>query len=322
MADEKQPFETEVPSATPGELAERNKVGAEDSTEATEPGETSETPEPMSTASMLSALEDATGVDFAAYETSFERFMTGALNEVQNSDFYGRLVDMHQLLSEQSVLGKVRAIESWSNGETEFRIVRKPWESLVDKLYRINIEENRLLTNPPLVRTIEEQAADAGAPQSQRWIGPQIAHEVADDLLRTKFVVPFVDGVVEVSDRITAAIDECGLRRFRRFHAKDSGYHARHFYILISVPGYGEEDASVALEVKVLTKMQDTLGELTHLLYEKHRTGEIPLEKKRKTAWQLRTPDFRATYLGHSSHFLEASICELKDQILQIEALG
>jgi hypothetical protein len=283
------------------------------------PGETTEAPAPMSTASMLSELQDSTGEDCAAFETSYEGFMTGALSEVQGSDIYGHLVDLHQTLSDLRVLGKIRAIESWSDGEAGFRIVRKSWTSLVDKLYRINIEENRLFSNPPIVRTIEQQADD-GSPQTQRWIGPPIAHEVADDLLRTKFVVPFVDGVVEVSDQITKAINACGLRRFRRFHAKDSGYHARHFYILLCVPGYSEEDVTVALEVKVLTKMQDTLGELTHLLYEKHRTGAIPLEKKRKLAWQLRTPDFRAAYLGHTGHFLEASMCELKDQILQMEA--
>jgi ppGpp synthetase/RelA/SpoT-type nucleotidyltranferase len=320
MADEDKPLDTGDISAVPAVSVELGD--SEGDTEATDPTETIIAPEPISTASMLAKLQDATGADFAAFETSYESFMTGALSELQDSDIYGSLVDIHEALSDQRVLGTVRAIENWSNGEAEFRVVRKSWESLVDKLYRINFEENRLYSNPPLVRTIEEQAANSQQPQLQRWITPHIAHDVADDLLRTKFVVPFVDGVVEVSDLVTKAIDACGLRRFRRFHAKDSGYHARHFYILIRVPGYGTDDTTVALEVKVLTKLQDTLGELTHLLYEKHRTGEIPLQKKRKVAWQLRTADFRATYLGHSGHFLEAAICELKDQILQMEAQG
>jgi hypothetical protein len=318
MPDDTEHSQPEASRASPDEPA--SEAPEADDVSPRSPGETAEAPAPMSTASMLSALEDATGADFAMFETSYEGFMTGALSEVQSSDIYGHLVDLHARLSDLRVLGKIRAIENWSDGEAGFRIVRKSWTSLIDKLYRINIEENRVFSNPPLVRTIEEQAADEGSPQSQRWIVPPIAHEVADDLLRTKFVVPFVDGVVEVSDQITRAVNACGLRRFRRFHAKDSGYHARHFYILLCVPGYGSADVTVALEVKVLTKMQDTLGELTHLLYEKHRTGEIPLEKKRKLAWQLRTPDFRAAYLGHAGHFLEASMCELKDQILQMEA--
>ena len=52
-----------------------------------------------------------------------------------------------------------------------------------------------------------------------------------------------------------------------------------------------------------------SVGELTHLLYEKHRTGVLKLEKKRKSAWQFDSPDFLATYLGHTGHFLEAKIC-------------
>lgn len=268
---------------------------------------------------MLAALRGATRTDFALSATSYQSYVTRAQLEVQNSGFYDLLVALHDRLAHEFVAGKIRAIESWANGESEFRIVPKTWDSLIDKLYRINIEENRVFSNPPLAPTLEERVAGTD-PQRQRWITPDVAHEVVDDLLRTKFVVPFVDGVVQVGDEIIRAIDKCGLRRFKRFHAKDTGYHARHYYILLPVPGDSNvPETTVALEVKVLTKMQDQLGELTHILYEKHRTGEVKLEKKRKLAWQLATPDFRAAYLGHSGHFLEAAICDLKDEILELD---
>jgi ppGpp synthetase/RelA/SpoT-type nucleotidyltranferase len=212
---------------------------------------------------MLTALQAATKKDFSESETHYESFAARATLAVQGSDFYGRLLEVHEELSMKRVAGKIRAIESWSNGENEFRIVTKSWESLVDKLYRINKEENKLFSNPPIVPTIEERARAEEA-EAQRWVTPEIAHEVVDDLLRTKIVVPFVDEVVEVGDEIMAAVDESGLKRFRRYHAKDSGYHARHYYILLPVPGDEETaDTTVALEVKVLTKMQDLLGELT-----------------------------------------------------------
>ena len=269
---------------------------------------------------MLERLQAVTGVDFAPYESTYQSFITAAHSEVQDSDLYGMLLDLHTELRDQTIVGKIRAVESWASGESEFRIVWKAWHSLVDKLYRLNYEEKRSEHSlPPVMQTLAQIAAEE-TPGKQRWILPDIAHEVADDLLRTKFVVPFVDGVIEVSDRVHEAIEKCQLLRFRRFHAKDSGYHARHYYAIVDVPGYpGSPDTTVALEIKVLTKMQDMLGELTHLLYEKHRTGEIPLDKKRKLAWQLTSPDFLAAYIGHSGHFLEASICGLKDQI---RALG
>ncbi len=80
------------------------------------------------------------------------------------------------------------------------------------------------------------------------------------------------------------------------------------------------EPRMVALEIKIITKMQDLLGELTHLLYEKQRTGELTTVKKRKVAWQLGDPVFRATYVGHAGHHLESAICELKEAIMTIES--
>lgn len=277
-------------------------------------------PNAVDLGTMLTELHEATGMDFAPLETAYNSFVARSVLAVQESPFYDRLVALHERLTDLYIARKIRAIESWAGGDTEFRIVGKSWASVVDKLYRINKEENRLFSNPPIVPTLDERARQMDGAH-QRWITPAIAHEVIDDLLRTKFVVPFVDGVVTVGDEIVSALDVTGLLRFKRFHAKDTGYHARHYYALIPVTGDGDgvPDTTVALEVKVLTKMQDQLGELTHILYEKHRTGAIKLEKKRKLAWQLGTPDFLAAYLGHSGHFLEAAICDLKNAVLDID---
>jgi ppGpp synthetase/RelA/SpoT-type nucleotidyltranferase len=274
----------------------------------------------VSMQSMLEVLTDCTKVNFEELETAYASYIARATLSVQSSAFHDRLLDMHLRLSREFVVGKIRAIESWSNGESTFRIVPKPWPSIVDKLYRINKEENPLWGSPPIAPTIEQRARKQIG-TLQRWITPSNAHEVVDDILRTKFVVPFVDGVIEIGDEITAAIDDSGLRRFKRFHAKDSGYHARHYYVLLPVEGdgIGVPESTVSLEIKVLTKMQDQLGELTHILYEKHRTGAIKREKKRKVAWQLGTPDFLATYLGHTGHFVEAAICDLKSAVQELD---
>ncbi|WGX98297.1 hypothetical protein [Nocardioides sp. L-11A] len=270
---------------------------------------------------MLKRLSDATGEDFAGAETSFRTFMTGVESGVQESTLFEELYDLHASLTEERVLGKIRGVEAWADGENNFRMVPKSWPSVIDKLYRINIEDNKQFSYPPIVPTIYERAARTRTSAQQRWVTPRIAHEVADDLIRTKFVVPFADGVIDVSERVDAAINDCGLRRYKRYHAKDSGYHARHHYILISVPGYDGQDATVCVEVKILTKFQDTLGELTHLLYELKRTGRLPEEEKRKLAWLFDSPDFAASYVGHTGHFIEASIVDLKQRLQGFEGI-
>jgi ppGpp synthetase/RelA/SpoT-type nucleotidyltranferase len=196
--------------------------------------------------------------------------------------------------------------------------VTKSWESVVDKLYRYNIEENAAYPQAPITQTTKQQADDVPA-KRREWILPSTAHLFADDLLRTKIVVPFVDQVATVGASVRKLLEEAEIDHYLRFHAKDSGYHAQHYYGLIPVPNYGgrREQTTVVLEVKILTKMQDLLGELTHLLYEQHRRGEVPAEKKRKFAWDRRDPDFLAAYLGHAGHFLESSIADLKDQVLE-----
>ncbi len=85
------------------------------------------------------------------------------------------------------------------------------------------------------------------------------------------------------------------------------------------MPGYDGADTTVAVEVKILTKLQDTLGELTHMLYQLKRTGSIHPEEKRKLAWLFDSPDFSASYIGHTGHFVEASIVELKKRLQTIE---
>lgn len=268
---------------------------------------------------MLDNLRNATGTDFSDSETRYRTFMTGVESGVQESQFFGALLDIHTQLSGERIVGSIRSVEAWANGEQSFRIVPKTWSSVVDKLYRINIEENAQFSQPPLVSTVQELAQRSKYPSTQRWITPEVAHEVAGDLIRTKYVVPFADGVIDVSERITGATNVCGLPRFRRFHAKDSGYHARHHYVLISVPGYDGQNTNVALEIKVLTKAQDTLGELTHLLYKKKRTGQLESVAKRKLAWLFESPDFLASYIGHTGHFVESSIVDLKNRLLALE---
>ncbi|GLJ62467.1 hypothetical protein GCM10017576_25970 [Microbacterium barkeri] len=267
---------------------------------------------------MIERLSSVVGVDFSAFEAPYRSFITTAQMDVQNHEFYWDLSDLHDQLSRELVVGKIRAVDAWANGETAFKLVVKPWESVLDKLYRLNIEENPE-DGPPQLLSIDDRAEKKRVPSVRAWVTPDRVHEFADDLIRTKFVVPFVDGVVDVSSRIAGAAKALGLKSFPRYHAKDSGYHARHIYVVIPVVDGSGADVHIALEVKVLTKLQDTLSELTHLLYELKRTGQAPSVKKRKLAWQFGDADFEASYVGHSAHYIEASLVRLKERLAAFE---
>ncbi|MFC3298038.1 hypothetical protein FJV46_04820 [Arthrobacter agilis] len=184
----------------------------------------------------------------------------------------------------------------------------------------MNYEENNEGEMPPKIRSIQEQAdriPDDNA-KNQDWVTPERGHLFLDDLVRTKFVVPFADGVVDASNRVTASARKLGLKTYRRYHAKDSGYHAHHVYVLLSVPGPEVTETEIAFEIKILTKLQDNLSELTHLLYEYKRTGQIEKKKKRALAWLFESTDFEASYIGHSAHYIEASLVRLKAELAEI----
>lgn len=272
---------------------------------------------------MLSRLHQLTGEEFGQHQTNYRLSMASASLALQQSAFFDALTDLHKELRDTFQAESIRSIEAWANGETELRISVKSWESAIDKLYRLNVEENRTQGEPPCVPTIFELARDGElqreyrdqAHQGTDWITPQKIHLFADDLVRTKFVVPFVDGVINVSNRIEQLAELHGHPHYKRYHAKDSGYHARHIYIVMDTVLPGQSESKITLEVKILTKLQDTLGELTHLLYELKRTGQVETKKKRKLAWEIESEDFSASYLGHSAHYLESEIVNLKHKL-------
>lgn len=268
---------------------------------------------------MVTDLETISGLPFKDHRSAYEIFVRNAQLAMISTQFFDALTDLHASLSDSRVVGPIRALEAWADGTIEFRVDWKRWDSLVDKLYRINKLENPDYDQPPRARTVGELANRAKSGAAQRWVTPLNANLYIDDILRTKFVVPFADGVVELSGRIKAIADQLGVKTYRRYHAKDSGYHAHHVYVLLNAPNMTGHDSEVVLEIKVLTKLQDTLGELTHLLYQHKRTGRIPSEKKRKLAWLFETPDFKGSYVGHSAHFIEASIVDLKAELHKLE---
>jgi hypothetical protein len=275
--------------------------------------------DPLSLPRIVDELSLATGIDYSAFESWYSQFAVNAHNATSQSDFFDRLTSLREELARSAEVGTIRGVDAWADGTDEFRHVWKSWDSYLDKLYRLNLKENKSNGQPPKIMSIQEHATKASRPSNATWVDPRRGPAFVDDIIRTKLVVPFADGVVSVSDSVKQAAIELGLSYYRRYHAKDSGYHAHHIYVLVPVPDAEGADIEIAFEVKVLTKLQDTLGELTHLLYEHKRTGRLKTEKKRKLAWDFESLDFNASYVGHNAQYLEASMVRLKIQLADLE---
>ena len=67
----------------------------------------------------------------------------------------------------------------------------------------------------------------------------------------------------------------------------------------------------VQAEIQVTTQLQEILRDLTHPFYKVRRLG-VPTDIHAER-WKYDSSHFRASYLGHTLHLVEAMIVQLRD---------
>lgn len=180
-------------------------------------------------------------------------------------------------------------------GEPGIQLVRKPYESVVNKSYRENIAWNKRWPNPP----------DGG------WAFPSEWPTRFDDIIRTTIVCRYVDGCSFISARLKDFATAHGLETFQRSLQNDEGYYAYHLYVRVPIDWLGEKGASATLEIQVTTQVQDLLRSLSHSVYEDRR---IKLKLDRNGwKWDFESSEFMSGYVGHTLHFLEGILVRMRD---------
>lgn len=103
---------------------------------------------------------------------------------------------------------------------------------------------------------------------------------------------------------------EANVRKLSR----DDGYYAHHLYVTFPTTVYtrnGVEKVDLRVEFQVTTQPQELLRHLTHLHYRKRRSKRR--DQRDDWQWQFRTNRFKASYLSHALHLLEAMILDVRD---------
>lgn len=177
-------------------------------------------------------------------------------------------------------------------------LLTKSFDSYVLKTYRRNVLENERWPEPP-----------AGG-----WIVPDEGFEAVNDLVRTAFVVKYLDGVEFLAERLRALAEEHGWSAQLDFEARMEGHYAAHlcFRDEFAIPGpsWDTEPASVAVEVQITTQLQEVIRRLTHRYYEARR--EQPVPARSSWQWNYESDEFTANYLGHILHYVEGMIMEVR----------
>lgn len=235
----------------------------------------------------------------AVNKTYYESVVNTIKLSFDKSDFWKQLTENIREYNDEYFKQTKYNLIVWSD-EKKHEVLVKPFDSFFLKTYRKNILENK---NYP------------GEPQGG-WILPHNWYSGINDIIRTLFVVKYIDGVKFLIDKLKSQCDDQKIECIISFEAKEEGYYAVHLYIKqkCEIPKikWDTEKIDIMIEIQITTQLQEVIRKLLHKYYEKRR-GEIT-EKEIKWQWDYKSEEFSVNYLGHILHYVEGMIMEVRDR--------
>lgn len=179
-------------------------------------------------------------------------------------------------------------------------LVTKSFASFFEKTFRKNIVFNKKFPEPPF----------------NGWITPENWIDNTNDILRTFFVVKYLDGVEFLMNRIQDTFKSNSLKYNNAFEARDEGYYAVHIYthyeFEIPKRDWDTEQKEISVELQITTQLQEVIGKLTHQRYEERRIRQDKSDKKWQ--WDYESEEFITNYLGHILHYVEGMIMDVRNK--------
>jgi len=183
------------------------------------------------------------------------------------------------------------------------KIEIKPFETFLHKTMRINVlDNNRWDKAPP-----------------DGWILPDTWYPRINDIVRTCFVVRYLDGVEFMRNKMQTLCKEDNERDFDcKFKAKEEGYYAAHVYTRekCEIPKFivvGTEEVSVSIEIQITTQLKEVIRELLHKHYEARRE-KVSTTPEELWQWNYMSGEFATNYLGHILHYVDGMIVGIREK--------
>lgn len=187
-------------------------------------------------------------------------------------------------------------------------VLKKPFDSFLLKTFRKNVLDNTLWPDPPNVGG------------TTAWVLPQNWFEKINDIVRTCFVVKYLDGVHYLAQKIEELSREHGMDCVTQMEAREEGYYAAHLSLrrTFEIPkiDFDTVFVPVVIEVQITSQLQEVIRLLLHKYYEERRQRIAPFDQKWQ--WNYKSDEFATNYLGHILHYLEGMIVEVRDKQSQV----
>lgn len=247
-------------------------------------------------------LKDERGIEITnrtkSYYLQVAHTIKGAFEE---SILWKQLISNYMQYNEQFLVDS-HGYHLWSNASERVELKMKSFDSFLLKTYRKNIIDNQKWPEPP----------------KGGWILPNNWFSKINDIVRTCFVVKYLDGVEFVTKHFQLLCKECNFKSKVDYEAKEEGYYAAHMYVTnkyeIPKDVFGTEFVNVSIELQVTTQLQEVIRKLLHKYYEEKRRKE-KLKGNVKWQWKYKSDEFATNYLGHILHYVEGMIMERREKI-------
>jgi len=148
------------------------------------------------------------------------------------------------------------------------------------------------------------------------WILPQNWFVRIKDIVRTDFVVKYLDGVEFLINEITSLSEAEGLQVDISLEAREEGYYAAHVDVKneFEIPTliHKTEKINTSIEIQITTQLQEVIKKLLHKHYRERR--KKIKEPDIMWQWDYKSTKFSTNYLGHILHYIEGLIVDVREK--------
>ena len=225
--------------------------------------------------------------------------------EFENSDEYKEFI--HQLHNYESEYRRNCGYDLLMKEPEEIKLDIKDWEKFKSKVWRKNVVHN--------INWNKENWNHEDCQPNGGWVTPDNWFEKIHDIVRTRIIVKYFDGVKLLVDKMHTHFVDCGCQCTPDWEAREEGYYAAHLNVTrdYELPvGLEIQSKRICVEIQVTTQMKDVITTLTHKYYERKR-GSIELPNI-KWQWDYNSDEFSPNYIGHILHYIEGAVMQIRNR--------
>ena len=224
---------------------------------------------------------------------------------VESSETWSKFIDCSKSISDNYKNKTGYSLFSTDTPIPDLKI--KPFDSVVEKMFRSNILENKTFPEPPFIKLTS----------AHEWVVEDNLYRSINDIVRGRMICRYMDGPEYFCQEMHEAIKHLASVDFHSMET-DLGYYSWHFGLTFALeimkPNGNVSGENVRVEVQISTQLQDVMNDLTHSFYEDKR---VSLKSDSIWKWRPDQPKFQGVYFGHTLHMIEGMLVQLKNKIAE-----